>query len=251
MKCLFYAMAAFWLVAIFFLGWKTSHNPIAFRILLAMFNLAFLSSLGLIARSRLETVLGYARKMWFGLILIGVVMAVTPHTRADEILTFNPEIPAGFSIELPKPQSEHFVWKGQPEYKQERLAYYQDQLRERGITDPEAIKLFVAQVVQENGALAEDVMGDHNCSVGIPQRNVCNYGYTATSFVKKYPEWQDWRFQIRWLADSAKAQYDKYNGDMFRAIVAHNCPACAAANRNTNADYFGDVSKHLRELAVL
>ncbi|MGE0536665.1 MAG: hypothetical protein AB7O68_16965 [Pirellulales bacterium] len=103
MKYLRYLLTAFWLVAIFWLGYKTSHNIIVFRLLLTIFSLFFLTALGYLVRSHLEQVLRWAGKMWFGFIALGLVFAVTSHTQADEVLTFNPEIPAGFSIELPRP----------------------------------------------------------------------------------------------------------------------------------------------------
>lgn len=123
-----------------------------------------------------------------------------------------------------------------PEYKNERLSLYQDLLKERGITDPKHLKLFVAQILQENGALSEDVDGDHGCSIGIPQRNVCLFRdpvtkkkFTAKTFRDRYPEWRDWRTQLNWLADSAAKTYSRYDKNVFQAITHHNCPACAQA----------------------
>jgi hypothetical protein len=106
-------------------------------------------------------------------------------------------------------------------------------------------------MILENGALAEDRHGDNNCSVGIPQRYVCQFGFpSATAFVKKYPEWKDWQFQVRWMADSVKAKYEKYHGDIFRTVVAHNSPVAAAANRDTKAGYWRQVRSREHLLRV-
>lgn len=147
-----------------------------------------------------------------------------------------------------------YVWSGQPEYKQERLAYYQQLLKDRGITNRDHLKLMTANLIVENGALSESTHGDGGCSVGIPQRNVCLYGYTAKSFLKKYPAWNDWKVQMQWMADHTKAAYDKYDGDVFRTIVSHNRPASAAVGKDScgiSPCYFQRVKIAAKSLEAL
>lgn len=130
-------------------------------------------------------------------------------------------------------RSAGYVWSGAEAYKNERLAYYQQLLSDRGITDPKDVKLLTANLIVENGALDENTNGDSGCSVGIPQRYVCQFGYSAKSFRKKYPEWNDWRFQLEWMADHTSQNYQKYDGDVFRTIVSHNSPAAAARGKDS------------------
>lgn len=125
------------------------------------------------------------------------------------------------------------IWEGQPEYKQERLAHYLQLLKDRGITAKADLKILTANLIVENGALDETVNGDSGCSVGIPQRYVCQYGYSAKSFRKKYPEWNDWRFQLEWMADHAVSNYRKYDGNVRLAIISHNSPAAAARGKDS------------------
>ena len=124
-------------------------------------------------------------------------------------------------------------WEDAPDYKNDRLTYYQQQLLNRGITDHDHLKLLTANLIVENGALDENTNGDSGCSVGIPQRYVCQFGYSAKSFRKKYPEWNDWRFQLQWMADHTVQSYEKYRGDVFRTIVSHNRPAAAAVGKDS------------------
>lgn len=126
------------------------------------------------------------------------------------------------------PERKVYTWKGAPEYKVERMAYYQQLLEDRGITDRKHLKLLVANLIVENGALDEMTDGDSGCSVGIPMKNVCQFGYSAKSFRKKYPEWNDWRFQLEWMADHTLKSYQKFDSDVRLAIISHNSPAAAA-----------------------
>lgn len=145
-----------------------------------------------------------------------------------------------------------YVWENAEPYKNERLRYYQELLYERNITNTDHIKNLVGQIIQENGSIVVDRHGDGNCSVGIPQRNVCQFGYSATSFVKKYPEWKDWQFQMRWMADSVKAKYEAFHGDIFKTVAAHNCPACvlegASDNRRKIAENYWNKVRSREEL---
>lgn len=129
--------------------------------------------------------------------------------------------------------SRLYEWNQAPAYKNERLAYYQQLLVERGITNKDHRKLLTANLIVENGALDENTNGDSGCSVGIPQRYVCQFGYSAKSFRKKYPEWNDWRFQLEWMADHTAGNYEKWSGDVFRTIVSHNSPAAAARGKDS------------------
>lgn len=96
------------------------------------------------------------------------------------------------------------------------------------------VKFFVAQIIQENGALsARTTHGDLGCAVGIPQRYVCTKAdpsITAGTWLEDNPAWYSWRIQVDWTADRMAAAYARYNGNIKRAVVSHNCPACAEAN---------------------
>jgi hypothetical protein len=140
----------------------------------------------------------------------------------------------------------YWLWKdtapGYAPYKNQVLRKWQDALRERGITDKEELKVYVAQAIQENGALSPDVVGDAGCSLGLPQRNFCSHAkISAATARKKWPEWKTVDFQLDWFADRSKTFRDQYS--LKWAVTAHNCPACAAAKRDNG--YWGDVTKRL------
>lgn len=175
----------------------------------------------------------------YGLIASGILLIVfclgarkifaseAPKPKPVETLSFKPKLPK-------KPIGVGFLmktwhWPGEPAYKQERINFYADLLRERGIEE-EDIKMLVANLIVESGAMNEKAIGDSGCSVGIPQRNVCQFGYTAKAFVKKYPVWNDWRHQLTWMADHTAASYKKFKGDVFRTVVYHNSPRAALKN---------------------
>ena len=140
----------------------------------------------------------------------------------------------------------------EPSYKNERLHVYQDLLKNRGITNRDHLKLFVAQLLQENGAVSENVDGDNGCSIGIPQRNVCLYGYTAKSFRKKYPNWKTWETQMKWMADYTVQNYKKYDGNPKCTIIHHNRPASARNGcRDTAARYYGKIVAKSATLSLL
>lgn len=149
----------------------------------------------------------------------------------------------------------YWVWEGAEDYKNERLTYYQDQLFKSGITNMHHLRNFTSQLINENGALDPMIMGDYNkkggyyCSIGIPQINACvHHNMSATRFVNQNPEWKDWKFQIDIMVEWATSNYEKYNGDIFRAVVHHNCPACAQRNSDSNAGYW---AKNLRTSKLL
>lgn len=125
-------------------------------------------------------------------------------------------------------------------YKNEVLKEWQDALRARGITDKDNLQVFTAQAMQENGALSPTVIGDNGCSLGLPQRNFCSHaGISAKTALKKWPEWNNIKFQIAWFADNTKGHMDEYQ-DIKWAVIAHNCPACAR-KRHQNV-YWKDVN---------
>ena len=125
-------------------------------------------------------------------------------------------------------------WHGAPDYKNAVLEYYQRQLYRQGITSRYHLKLLVAQLVQENGSLvANSTHGDKGCSVGIPQRYVCDPYWPhidAAYWLQLNPSWYDYRVQVDWQVQRVVYNYQNFEGDIRRTIIAHNCPACAAAN---------------------
>ncbi len=129
------------------------------------------------------------------------------------------------------------------EYKNARLTEYQDILCDLGVKKSSDLKLFATQLLQENGALNENKIGDHGCSIGIPQYNACAHNHTsAAAFVKTHPEWLSYRYQLKWMG---LAMMDKYNrfGDSRRAIIAHNRPASAIKDQDTKAGYYAAIVK--------
>lgn len=88
--------------------------------------------------------------------------------------------------------------------------------------------MFAAQLLQEGGDMNTDTIRDHGCSVGIPQRNVCNAGYSAKKFLNTFPAWLDYKTQLKWMVTETVETYNGFHKDIFRTIVHHNCPACAS-----------------------
>jgi len=129
------------------------------------------------------------------------------------------------------------------EYKNARLVEYQDILCDLGVKKSSDLKLFATQLLQENGALAENVIGDHGCSLGIPQYNACAHNHvSAKTFLKTHPEWLSYRYQLKWMALAMMDKYDRF-GDVRRAIIGHNSPASASRNQDTKAGYFATILK--------
>jgi len=102
----------------------------------------------------------------------------------------------------------------------------------RGIEDPEHRKLMASQIYAENGSLLPERIGDKGCSLGIPQRNFCLYGISAKTALKRYPVWKDYKFQLEWMADKAREDYNRFNSNVFLSIIFHNCPVCAKAGKD-------------------
>jgi hypothetical protein len=123
-----------------------------------------------------------------------------------------------------KPVTGTWKWSGAPDYKNERLAYYQDQLTKVGITDSTAQKWLVAQLVQENGSMNEAGIYHNNCVFGIPQINTCGrFNMKADRYLQEHPEWKDWRYQIEQMAVQVKTRYDEFN-EISCTIVGHFHP---------------------------
>lgn len=114
-------------------------------------------------------------------------------------------------------------WEGAEPYKNDVLRLYQQKLRARGITNT---RIFVAQIVQENGAMAANVIGDKGCSIGIPQYNACSkHHVSAKRWIELHPEWATADHQLEWLADQVEWRTRDLKTE-WSQIVNHNCPLC-------------------------
>lgn len=135
-------------------------------------------------------------------------------------------VKANYSVaSTPAAPSGHWYWKNAPDYKNERLAYYQDKLRSLGITDSDKLKWLSAQLLQENGSFNEAGIYHGNCVFGIPQFNACGrHNMSATEWLKKHPEWKDWRFQLDQLAAEVAYRSELFNGEISCMILAHFHP---------------------------
>lgn len=142
---------------------------------------------------------------------------------ADEPLEFGSKIeikPEVFNID-----NHYLKWKHAPDYKNERLAYYQDKLREQGITDTNTLRWLIAQLIQENGSFNESGIYHGNCVFGIPQINTCGrFNMKATEYLELHPEWRDWRYQVEQMAIQTKQRFDRFDGEISCGIVAHFHP---------------------------
>ncbi len=127
-------------------------------------------------------------------------------------------------------------------YKQEVLRQWQDALRSRGINNKDDLKVFTAQIMQEDGSLSPLTIGDHGCSLGLPQRNFCaatNRKFNATTAMKKWPEWNDLGFQLNWFADRVKDNMTNYKSVKW-SVISHNRPLSARNKEETV--YWTDVN---------
>lgn len=152
----------------------------------------------------------------------------------------------------PKADCPTFTWSGAEQYKVDRLHEYQNMLCEAGITDPEAIKAFSAQLMQEGGAWNADTLGDNGCSLGIIQFNACaHFGVKALKFLENNPEWGDYRYQLRWMVDRVVERMDIYDGDIRLSVIHHNRPASARAGKDTARGYYkNEVMRHVKNLVA-
>lgn len=132
---------------------------------------------------------------------------------------------------------------GEEQYKNDRLAYYQDVLKKRGITNMNDLRLLSAQLLAENGAMTEDRLGDSGCSFGLIQYNACaHHGVNARKFLADNKEWQSWEYQLQRMADMVAERYARYDGNMRRVIIHHNSPACASRGcSDTRAGYYSKI----------
>lgn len=126
-------------------------------------------------------------------------------------------------------------------------------LKARGITNKDHLKLLVAQLIQENGSLSEShTTGDKGCAVGIIQYNACvHHKMSAKTFLKKFPEWQSWEYQLERMADMVANRYEIYDGNIKQVVIHHNRPASAKLGRDTPAGYFKAVSARTSLLQAL
>lgn len=172
-------------------------------------------------------------------------------SQASPYLAFEPKL-GGFKIELPKNQG---YWKltgpiAAP-YKNDILQKFQDKMSAAGIPRSEQ-KWYVAQLVQENGALTADRLGDHGCSFGLIQYNACAHNHVkATRFLKDHPEWKSVDHQLQVMTDWIVARREIYHGNVKQVIIHHNSPACAARNcKDTNVHYYKSISAKVSLLSL-
>lgn len=108
---------------------------------------------------------------------------------------------------------------------------------------------FVAQVLQENGALDPALTGgtDRGYSFGLGQWN--HSPVKATTWLEEHPEQKSPQWQIAQLATESCDAYQRFHGNIEKAVIARNCPQCALYGGDWT--YFADVSRHLKDLAFL
>jgi hypothetical protein len=114
-------------------------------------------------------------------------------------------------------------------YKNDTLRMFGDAMTKCGIP-PREQRLFVQQVLQENGSLDPSITGgtDMGWSFGIGQWY--KYPVKAKRWLELHPEQATIEWQTAALAESSCAAFNRYPGDIRRAIVSHNCPECAIHN---------------------
>lgn len=146
----------------------------------------------------------------------------------------------------PEPTSGLWQWQGVEAYKNDVLALYQKKLATKGVTDPETVKLLVAQIVQESGVRV-DAIGDNGCSLGLIQYNTCaRHKMSAKRWLEKHPEWKTAEKQLDWMVDAVVWRLQEY--PLKLAIVAHNHPAAARKGQVTR--YYHDVANRLPLLSL-
>lgn len=161
------------------------------------------------------------------------------------------EIPAVAAVMTMLDGDMIWQWDGAPEYKNERLAYYQRLLQDRGITSKIYLQILTAQLIQENGSLSESVHGDNGCSVGIVQYNACVHNnQNAQAFLRDHPEWKDWKYQMQEMAEMVSKRIVAYHGNIRLVVIAHNCPACAIKGKDSKAGYYQSVLSRTHLLSI-
>jgi hypothetical protein len=146
---------------------------------------------------------------------------------------------------------EYIIWKwqGAPEYKNERLAYYQKLLQDAGVDNPDHLKNFTSQLITENGALDPLAIGDNGISLGIPQINMwVHHGVMAQTWLDRNPEWRDWKLQMEIMRDWTMARYEESEGDVFYTVLRHNSPRAALAYQDNG--YWAKVVKNGKLLTL-
>lgn len=129
-------------------------------------------------------------------------------------------------IKLPVPKKGYWLLPGGNDHQNNVLQKYQDALRLKGIEDEDTLKYASALIVHENEKLTTDRLGDSGHSFGICQKNL-GRGWAA-DFLAKNPEWDTVDKQVEYCADRFASALKTYK-TTFRAVVEHNCPACAEA----------------------
>ena len=167
----------------------------------------------------------------------------------------------------PAPAGSYWQWRkdkpGFAPYKNDILKRYQDAMSSCGIPRTDQ-RLFVQQVVQENGALDPSLTEgtDLGFSFGIGQWNTSPV--RAATHLARYPEQATLEWQISELARSSCEKFALYPGNLRRAIVHHNCPQCAIHNakpswcggvdawhKKTQTCYFDDEVNGTRTSALI
>lgn len=187
-------------------------------------------------------------------------------SKQDDTLTFNPTL--GNFPKLKTNARVYLPGEGM-EYRNSVLAQYQDYLVSKGVTDVELLRRASAILVHENERLDPNRTHDGHLGFGICGRYV---RIPYATFKKTNPEEVTLEAQIRWCGDRFIHFLDEY-GDMnkarfesmpdgrtiqttegmFRLWVSHNCPACAAAGKNTKhltPPYFQRVQYAYEKLQV-
>ena len=202
-----------------------------------------------------------------GIVLTFVLFAHFFPAPEVKALKFEPKI-GGFDIELPVPSpskpiskietplddkgelsdgTKYWTLSGHDTaYKNDILKDFQNMLTKEGIPQNEQ-RWYVAQIYQENGALASHVIGDSGCSFGILQYNACaRKGMNAKRFLEKHPEWKDTNYQLKAMVAEIVYRREKYKGHIRRTVLGHNCPACASGGGlDSKAGYVAQIERKL------
>ncbi len=93
------------------------------------------------------------------------------------------------------------------------------------------LKPFVMQIIQENGALDPNVIGDYGYSYGLGQWYM--WPTKAVTYLKKHPQERDLEHQVKKLAEDACGRYTQFGTDIFLAVVAHNSPKAAHLGKDS------------------
>lgn len=123
--------------------------------------------------------------------------------------------------------TELWVLKDEPDWKNDILLKYQKALIKGGIKNADHRKILVQQMFQESGVNVLPV-GDNGCSFGILQKNACaSENQLAKIFLSKNPEWKDIDFQVNYWATTISGVYAEMSGDIRLTAVFHNRPRSA------------------------